>query len=61
MLSAPVLEGGLGASFEGVLRSWSRSWVPGEDGRLRDSAMYSILASEWPECRARLAARLARQ
>lgn len=51
----------VGASFEGVLRSWSRSWVPGEDGRLRDSAMYSILASEWPECRARLVARLARQ
>jgi N-acetyltransferase len=51
----------VGASFEGVLRSWSRSWAPGEDGRLRDSAMYSILASEWPECRARLAARLARQ
>lgn len=48
----------VGASFEGVLRSWSRSWAPGEEGRLRDSALYSILASEWPHCRARLEARL---
>ena len=39
----------LGARFEGVLRCWSRSWAPGEDGMLRDSAMYSIVATEWPE------------
>ncbi len=50
----------VGARFEGVLRCWSRSWAPGEDGLLRDSAMYSIVASEWPACRARLQARLAR-
>lgn len=50
----------VGARFEGVLRSWSRSWAPGEDGQLRDSAMYSIIAAEWPECRARLVDRLAR-
>jgi RimJ/RimL family protein N-acetyltransferase len=50
---------GVGARFEGVLRSWSRSWAPGEDGLLRDSAMYSIVAAEWPSCRARLRARLA--
>ena len=43
-----------GARFEGVLRSWSRSWAPGEDGLLRDSAMYSILDTEWPGCRAAL-------
>ncbi|MFJ8104424.1 GNAT family N-acetyltransferase [Streptomyces sp. NPDC096132] len=30
----------VGARFEGVLRNWSRSWAPGEDGRLRDSAAY---------------------
>ncbi|WP_406430411.1 GNAT family N-acetyltransferase [Streptomyces sp. NBC_00631] len=48
----------VGARFEGVLRSWSRSWAPGEDGRLRDSAMFSIVAQEWPECRARLKSRL---
>lgn len=48
-----------GARFEGVLRRWSRSWAPGEDGLLRDSAMYSILDTEWPACRARLKTRLA--
>jgi N-acetyltransferase len=51
---------GVGARFEGVLRNWSQSWAPGEEGRLRDSAMYSIIASEWPECRQRLEERLAR-
>ncbi|WP_197087826.1 GNAT family N-acetyltransferase [Micromonospora sp. HK10] len=50
---------GVGAQFEGVLRCWSRSWAPNEEGRLRDSAMYSIIASEWPACRARLQTRLA--
>lgn len=49
----------VGGHLEGVLRSWSRSWAPGEEGRLRDTAMYSIVASEWPDRRARLAARLA--
>jgi RimJ/RimL family protein N-acetyltransferase len=49
-----------GARFEGVLRSWSQSWAPGEEGRLRDSAMYSVVAAEWPECRSRLRARVAR-
>lgn len=50
----------VGARFEGVLRSWSQSWAPGEDGLLRDSAMYSIIAPEWPDCRSRLQERLAR-
>ena len=49
---------GLGASFEGVLRAWSPSRVPGEEGRLRDSAMFSIVAAEWPQTRAGLRARL---
>ncbi|WP_250008619.1 GNAT family N-acetyltransferase [Actinoplanes sp. M2I2] len=48
----------VGARFEGVLRSWSPSWAPGEEGRLRDAAVFSIVAAEWPECRARLAQRL---
>ncbi|WP_405948149.1 GNAT family N-acetyltransferase [Streptomyces prunicolor] len=48
----------VGARFEGVLRNWSRSWAPGEEGRLRDSAIYSITAAEWPECRAGLEARV---
>jgi RimJ/RimL family protein N-acetyltransferase len=44
----------LGARFEGVLRNWSPSWAPGEAGRLRDSAMFSVVEAEWPEVRARL-------
>jgi RimJ/RimL family protein N-acetyltransferase len=50
----------LGATFEGVLRQWSRSWAAGEEGKLRDSAMYSIIAGEWPDRRASLEARLDR-
>ncbi|MEV6926940.1 GNAT family protein [Dactylosporangium sp. NPDC051485] len=49
----------VGARFEGVLRSWSQSWAPGEDGLLRDSAMFSIIDAEWPQCRVALEARLA--
>ncbi|MEV6193448.1 GNAT family protein [Streptomyces sp. NPDC051920] len=49
-----------GARLEGVLRNWSRSWAPGEDGLLRDSAVFSVTAAEWPECRDRLTARVAR-
>ncbi|NRQ37740.1 GNAT family N-acetyltransferase [Nonomuraea sp. NN258] len=47
-----------GARFEGVLRNWSRSWAPGEDGLLRDSAMFSITDAEWPDRRALLEDRL---
>ncbi|GAA5008237.1 GNAT family N-acetyltransferase [Streptomyces hyderabadensis] len=47
-----------GARFEGVLRNWSRSWAPGEEGRLRDSAIYSITSAEWPGCEERLARRV---
>lgn len=49
----------VGARFEGVLRNWSRSWAPGEEGRLRDSAIFSITAGEWPGCRGRLEERVA--
>ena len=49
---------GLGAAFEGVLRKWSPSWAPGEEGRLRDSAMYSIVDVEWPDREAQLQRRL---
>ncbi|MFI6908431.1 GNAT family N-acetyltransferase [Nonomuraea sp. NPDC050394] len=48
----------LGATFEGVLRSWSLSWAPGEEGRLRDSAMFSVIAAEWPAVRRTLITRL---
>ncbi len=44
----------LGARLDGVMRSWQPSLVPGEEGQARDSAMYSIIPSEWPAIRARL-------
>ena len=50
----------LGATFEGVLRSWSMSWAPGEEGHLRDSAMYSVIASEWSAIKDRMIERLTR-
>ncbi|MFI2735651.1 GNAT family N-acetyltransferase [Streptomyces sp. NPDC018711] len=50
---------GVGASFEGVLRNSAGSWVPGEEGRLRDTAVFSVIAEEWPERRAALEERLA--
>jgi len=50
----------LGGTFEGVLRSWSMSWAPGEVGLLRDSAMYSVVAPEWDAVKRRLIVRLAR-
>lgn len=51
---------GLGAHFEGVLRHWSPSHAPGEQGLLRDSAMFSVIVSEWPATKATLRRRLAR-
>ncbi|MEW6644485.1 MAG: GNAT family protein [Pseudomonadota bacterium] len=45
----------LGAAFEGVLRRDMITWT----GRIRDTAVYSILADEWPAVRARLDERLA--
>ncbi|MFI0242931.1 GNAT family N-acetyltransferase [Streptomyces sp. NPDC016845] len=50
----------LGATHEGVLRNWSMSWAPGEDGRLRHSAMYSVVSTEWKTVKDGLLARLAR-
>ncbi|HEY4005622.1 MAG TPA: GNAT family protein [Pseudonocardia sp.] len=50
----------LGVRFEGILRNWSMSWAPGEQNRLRDSAMYSVIASEWASCQAHLLERLRR-
>lgn len=45
----------LGASEEGVLRGDMLTWT----GRRRDTAVYSVLADEWPAVRDRLDARLA--
>jgi N-acetyltransferase len=41
----------IGATFEGILRHWQPSLVPGEEGLLRDSALYSIIDREWPDVR----------
>lgn len=46
----------LGTNLDGDLRSHSRI----RDGSLRDTAVYSITADEWPGVQAGLAARLAR-
>jgi len=46
----------LGAKLDGVLRS--HQVMP--DGSLRDTCVYSILATEWPAVRSNLAFRLAR-
>ena len=40
----------LGANFDGILRAH----MPAADGGVRDSAYYSILASEWPAVKAGL-------
>ena len=46
----------LGAVQEGILRQDRVVWT----GRVRDTVVFSILASEWPAVRARLDERLAR-
>ena len=47
----------LGAKKDGVLRHHFRR----RDGTVRDSVMYSILASEWPDVRRHLVWRLSRE
>ncbi len=48
----------LGAQFEGILRAWQPSLAPGEEGGVRDTAMYSVLAAEWPAVKVGLATAL---
>lgn len=48
----------IGAAFEGVLRHWQPSMVGGEEKSLRDTAMFSVLDSEWPVVRANLELKL---
>ena len=49
----------IGAELDGVLRSHRPSTVPGEEGALRDSALYSVTAERWPFVRDRLESSLA--
>ena len=46
----------LGCTFEGILRKYQARY----DGFVRNTAMYSLTAEEWPAAKARLEARLAR-
>lgn len=46
----------LGARLDGVLRAH----LPASDGTVRDTALYSITAAQWPEVKARLEDRLRR-
>jgi RimJ/RimL family protein N-acetyltransferase len=48
----------LGAHFDGVLRNWQPSAVRGEEQRARNTAMYSMLPSEWAGVRDALRERL---
>lgn len=47
----------IGCSLDGVLRSDR----PAADGSVRDSAVFSMLAAEWPDARRHLVARLERR
>lgn len=49
----------LGARFEAMLRNWSPSHAVGEEGRLRDSAIFSVTDAEWPAVKSALTARIA--
>lgn len=46
----------LGARLEGILHNYQTRW----DGFVRNTAMYAIVAADWPAVKARLEARLAR-
>ena len=39
----------LGAAFEGVSHQAHPSYVDGEEGLLRDSAMFGIVREQWPD------------
>ena len=49
----------IGAQFEGILRSHRGSYAPGEENTVaRDSAMYSVIRSDWPSVKSGLESRL---
>lgn len=47
----------LGCTFEGILRKYQARY----DGFIRDTAMFSLLAEEWPAAKERLERKLAHQ
>lgn len=44
----------IGAVYEGTLRSHRASYVHGERGLLRDTAVFAVVASQWPAVRENL-------
>lgn len=50
----------LGARLDGILRNHQINPHPQAGGALRDTCVYSVIASEWPNVRAHLDHRLAR-
>jgi RimJ/RimL family protein N-acetyltransferase len=50
----------LGAKLDGVLRCHQINRHPADDGSLRDTCVYSIVASEWPTVKAHLDFQLSR-
>ncbi len=44
----------IGGKLDGIVRNWQPSLVPGEEGTPRDSALYSIIPSEWPAVKSAL-------
>jgi RimJ/RimL family protein N-acetyltransferase len=44
----------IGGVFEGILRSDRPSWVASEKGKLRNTAVYSVVSAEWPQVKSRL-------
>ncbi len=47
-----------GGVFEGILRNYRTSYVEGEVGKPRNTAVFSITREEWPETKARLKSRI---
>ena len=62
MIAAPSKEGArlAAAKLDGVLRSHQINPHPDARGSLRDTCVYSIVASEWPAVRAHLDFQLSR-
>ena len=52
---------GTGARFEAVLHAWQPSVAPGEEGRVRDTAMFCVTAGDWPRVKAHLEEKIARR
>lgn len=48
----------IGGRLDGIMRAWQPSYVPGEAGTPRDTAMFSIIPAEWPAIKASLESRL---